>query len=283
MLRNKTGAILVGLQIALTLAVVANAVFIIMQRVEKIGRPPGIDSRESDLRAELRLWAERTIIATRCGATSITIRAMPGVVAASSTNGIPLSGGGSSIGYFGRGRTREVKAIHANYYEVDEHGVDALGVKLAEGRAFTEAGNPVHRQSRPVPRFVPVGDHHAGLGAGAVRRGAGARQARLRRPGSVGASSSASSSTCSARGSTGTTLDARDVFMPRIPTGPIARYVVRAEPGRRDALMPRSRRSSSRSNLSRAITWVRPHDYYIERSYRRRQPHGRVPERDRRR
>ena len=44
MLRNKTGAILVGLQIALTLAVVANAVFIIMQRVEKIGRPPGIDS-----------------------------------------------------------------------------------------------------------------------------------------------------------------------------------------------------------------------------------------------
>ena len=44
MLRNKTGAILVGLQIALTLAVVANAVFIIMQRVEKIGRPTGIDS-----------------------------------------------------------------------------------------------------------------------------------------------------------------------------------------------------------------------------------------------
>ena len=34
MLRNKTGAVLVGLQIALTLAVVANAVFIIMQRVE---------------------------------------------------------------------------------------------------------------------------------------------------------------------------------------------------------------------------------------------------------
>ena len=44
MLRNKTGAILVGLQIALTLAVVANSISIIMTRVEKIGRPPGIDS-----------------------------------------------------------------------------------------------------------------------------------------------------------------------------------------------------------------------------------------------
>lgn len=44
MLRNKTGAILVGLQIALTLAVVANSIAIIMTRAEKIGRPAGIDS-----------------------------------------------------------------------------------------------------------------------------------------------------------------------------------------------------------------------------------------------
>ena len=39
MLRNKTGAVLVALQIALTLAVVANALFIIDQRLTKIGRP----------------------------------------------------------------------------------------------------------------------------------------------------------------------------------------------------------------------------------------------------
>jgi putative ABC transport system permease protein len=44
MLRNKTGVFLVGLQIALTLAVVANAVFIIMQRLDKINTPHGIDT-----------------------------------------------------------------------------------------------------------------------------------------------------------------------------------------------------------------------------------------------
>ena len=64
---------------------------------------------------------------------------------------------------------------------------------------------------------------------------------------------------------------AQVMFIPRIPTGPIARYVVRAEPGRRDALIAEIERKLSESNLNRAITWVRPHDYYIERSYRRRQ------------
>src|ERR1700754_2901459 len=95
MLRNKNGAILVGLKIALTLAVVANALFIIMHHVEKIGWPPGIDSdnlffvqsygfgpnydQRDTIRRDLDL-----------------IRGLPGVVSASSINGIPLSGGGSA-------------------------------------------------------------------------------------------------------------------------------------------------------------------------------------------
>ena len=39
LLRNRAGAILVSLQIALTLAIVVNAVYVTQQRVEKIGRP----------------------------------------------------------------------------------------------------------------------------------------------------------------------------------------------------------------------------------------------------
>ena len=41
--RSPTGAILVALQIALALAIVVNSTYIIVQRVEKIGRDPGID------------------------------------------------------------------------------------------------------------------------------------------------------------------------------------------------------------------------------------------------
>ncbi len=45
LLRNRAGAILVALQIAITLAIVVNAIYVTQQRVEKIGRPTGIDDQ----------------------------------------------------------------------------------------------------------------------------------------------------------------------------------------------------------------------------------------------
>ena len=43
LMRSKTGPLLVALQIAVTLAIVINSLFIVVQRVEKINRDPGID------------------------------------------------------------------------------------------------------------------------------------------------------------------------------------------------------------------------------------------------
>jgi len=43
LLRNSAGAILVSLQIAITLAIVVNAVFLVKQRVDKVSRPTGLD------------------------------------------------------------------------------------------------------------------------------------------------------------------------------------------------------------------------------------------------
>ena len=96
MLRNKTGALLVGLQIALTLAVVANAVFIIMQRVEKIGRPTGMDTdNSSSSRATASAPYDHRDTLRR---DLDLLRAMPGVVSASSISAArPLSGGGSLV------------------------------------------------------------------------------------------------------------------------------------------------------------------------------------------
>ncbi|HET7663078.1 MAG TPA: peptide ABC transporter permease, partial [Rhodanobacteraceae bacterium] len=45
--KHKAGTALIALQIALTLAIVCNAIFIIAQRVERVNRPTGID--ESNL------------------------------------------------------------------------------------------------------------------------------------------------------------------------------------------------------------------------------------------
>src|ERR1700754_4510011 len=95
MLRNKTGAILVGLQIALTLAVVANAVFIIMQRVEKIGRPPGIDSDNLIFVQSYGFCSKYDHRQTIDNDLRL-LRSLPGVVGVTPISQIPMSGGGSS-------------------------------------------------------------------------------------------------------------------------------------------------------------------------------------------
>ncbi|MDB6104808.1 MAG: hypothetical protein JWO52_4807, partial [Gammaproteobacteria bacterium] len=45
LLRNRTGAVLVSFQIAIALAVLVNAVFIVHQRIEKMNRPTRIDDQ----------------------------------------------------------------------------------------------------------------------------------------------------------------------------------------------------------------------------------------------
>jgi putative ABC transport system permease protein len=263
MLRNKTGAILVGLQIALTLAVVANAVFIIMQRVEKIGRPPGIDTdnlffvqsygfgpnynQRNTIDDDLRL-----------------IRSLPGVVSASSINGIPLSGGGSASN-LGPTAEREKQTVNVNYYTVDERGVESLGIKLAEGRNFTQTEiefnpDPAGGQfahfailTKDAARAL-FGDEHAvgktvyqGSGDSAVVIGVMENM--------LGAW-------------VGWDKLTQVMLIPRIPAGPLARYVVRTQPGQRDALMAEVEKKLSANNPNRAISWVRSHAQIKERSYR---------------
>ena len=96
--RNRTGAMLVAFQIAIGLAVLVNAVYVVKQRVEKIGRPTGMDtanmiwiasagfSKDSDYDASVR-------------DDLAALRGLPGVKAASIFSNIPLSGGGSSSGF----------------------------------------------------------------------------------------------------------------------------------------------------------------------------------------
>jgi putative ABC transport system permease protein len=263
MFRNKTGAVLVGLQIALTLAVVANAVFIIMQRVEKINRPSGMDS-DNLIFVQSYGFGPNYDHRDAVRRDLDMIRAMPGVVAASITNGIPLSGGGSSSQYFTR-PDDEGQGVNGNYYEIDEQGMKAFGVKLVEGRAFNEA-EVQYTDKLVYSEFVPsvivtrdleralFGDQKAlgktiydGLGQGAVVVGIVDHM--------LGAWVNSK------------TLG-QVIYHPRIPTGPIARYVVRAEPGRRDQLIAEIERKLADANISRAVTFVRPHSFYTERSYR---------------
>ena len=262
MLRNKTGAILVGLQIALTLAVVVNSVFIIMQRVEKIGRPPGFDSDNLIFVQSYGFgpsYDQRDTIERDLQ----ILRALPGVVSASPINGIPLSGGGSATN-LGSAPTREKVTVNVNYYEIDERGIESLGVKLAEGRNFTQGEiqyNPDPASSEFVPFVI--------LNKDAARAIFGTEHA-------VGKTVHTLQYSAVVIGVMENMLGAwvgwdkltQVMLTPRIPAGPLARYVVRTEPGQRDALMTQIEQKLSGSNPHRAISYVRSHTQIKEKSYR---------------
>jgi putative ABC transport system permease protein len=135
LLRSKTGAVLVAAQIALTLAIVSNAAYVVITRTESIDRPSGIDEANVfDI-----YYAEARPIEDRRGVVQKdleTLRAIPGVVSASTTNQMPLGMSG-----WGTGITMDPKNPNAGIgvamYLGDERTIDSMGLQLVEGRAFT--------------------------------------------------------------------------------------------------------------------------------------------------
>ena len=137
MLRNKTGAILIALQIALTLAIVCNAVFIIHDRLAQMARDPGMDVDDM------------IVIVHECLQAGLQRRQRnqdrPGRVAQHAGCGgrhlQPVRA--PERRWLERWRHRscgsECEVVHAPWASIhmDEHGLNTLGVKLIEGRNFT--------------------------------------------------------------------------------------------------------------------------------------------------
>ncbi len=133
--RNKLGAILIALQIALTLAIVTNAAFIIQQRSEAIARPSGLDEPNTaifitnlfDSNVDQRQLYRDDLEA---------LRAIPGVVAASPTQSVPVSGSGWGEDLYNDPELPSNESINFGNFMVDELGLEAFGLELVAGRNF---------------------------------------------------------------------------------------------------------------------------------------------------
>lgn len=134
LLRNRAGAILVAIQIALTLAIVVNAVFVTQQRVAKIGRPTGMD-HENIFSFYVTAFQKDFDFQAMVREDLALLRQMPGIVDAAPIRQVPLSGSGSSSRYYSKPDKKGVDSPAA-YYPTDEHGVNTLGVKLSGGTTF---------------------------------------------------------------------------------------------------------------------------------------------------
>ncbi len=134
LLRNKTGPLLVALQIAVTLAIVINSLYIVLQRVEKMNRETGMDV-DNVIIAYVRGFGADFDVANSITNDIDLIKSIPGVVAATVSNHVPLSGSGSGTG-LRIVADETIDSVSTARYRWSEEGLDALGIELSRGRNF---------------------------------------------------------------------------------------------------------------------------------------------------
>ncbi|WP_066966654.1 ABC transporter permease [Microbulbifer sp. Q7] len=132
--RHKVSALLIALQLGLTLAIVSNALVVINERSERISRDTGVAENEI-VTFRFMAIAKDYDMYDAFRQDLDMIRSLPGVASATISNHVPLSGSGSASGFYTE-PNKETGGVSANYYTVDEHFVDALGMNLIAGRDF---------------------------------------------------------------------------------------------------------------------------------------------------
>jgi putative ABC transport system permease protein len=249
LMRSKVSMILIGVQVAMTLAIVCNALFIIGQRLDHMNRPSGMNEADTfffgssgfgqgfDARATIR-------------EDLALIRQLPGVAAATVTNSVPMSEGGWSTG-FNLKPKQKTSTADTTLYIVDDHALDTFGVNLIAGRnlkpeeiAEVNFGDRLQPSSIIVTKALadklfPDGD---ALGK-SIYMGEDPPTSTI-----VGIVDRLQQPWMSS-----TTIE-NSTFVPAfMPNGSSTRYLVRTEPGRRDEVMKQVEQKLAESNTSRII------------------------------
>jgi len=157
MLRNRTGPILICLQIALTLALVVNSVFIIQLQMEKIARPLGTDV-DNTANFNVALVDPLDDMEAFVKNDLDEIRRIPGIIDATIVLTPLHAGGGMSNGYRSVSETNTGQVTNVSVNEIDEHGLNTLGVELLYGRNFRadEVPYPAPNVQLGPPKVVLV-------------------------------------------------------------------------------------------------------------------------------
>jgi putative ABC transport system permease protein len=137
LLRNKTGPVLVALQVALSLAILANALFIVNERQAVAVRPSGIADEHATFYFTVRTLnndgpEQRLALMKR---QADMLRAVPGVASVANVSQMPMSRSGSNNSIAVDRKQERQTAVSAAYFAGDSL-VNTFGLKLVEGRDF---------------------------------------------------------------------------------------------------------------------------------------------------
>ena len=264
LLRNKLGALLIALQIALTLAVVTNAAFIIQKRAADVARPSGLDEPNTAIFDttmfdpgvdQLQLYRDDLD----------ALRNLPGVIAATPIQSVPISGSGWGEDYYTTPEMTSDQAFNFGMFMVDEQGLAALGVNLVAGRNFRSGEMTVRSHDNinlPAVTIVsqaladamfPDGD---ALGKTVYDEPNGKHPLKI-----IGIYNRMQNAWPHS-----SNVD-RTALIPAIEAfGGDMMYLVRAEPGQRDSVMAAGEAYLSK-NRSRIINHVRSYEELKHRTY----------------
>lgn len=140
--RHKASVALVACQIALTLAVVANALHLVVDRVQRFERPTGL--AEEGLYLITQSWVSAPHGVTPAEIAKLdamqledvsALRNVPGIEDVTSINSLPLLNA-TRIGSL-QTVPRSGKVTTTALYYADDQATKTLGLKLLDGRAFT--------------------------------------------------------------------------------------------------------------------------------------------------
>lgn len=137
LMRSKTGAILVALQVAISLAILANALHIVNLRQAVAARPSGVENESTLIYAEVRHLRDTDHNAQLAEqkAESAALLAVSGVVSVARVNQLPLTNSGWNTGVAADRKQIKSSASTSQYVTPDSM-VKTLGLKLVEGRDF---------------------------------------------------------------------------------------------------------------------------------------------------
>lgn len=274
LLRRKLGAALIALQMALSVAILANAVDVIHQRLQHMHRPTGL---EEDRLLTLRnqFTGPETDLSARIQGDLDRLRAVPGVEDAAALFGLPLTGAGQASSVALGPDQKQPNAIVAEYMTTDR-AMRLLGLKIVAGRPFkateihefraSEGGHDsvlIVSQALALKLFphgdalgqrIYLGEPEPGRIVGIVARAQAPWAANDEGGGFFGASSEYS------------------VFQPLQAVNANLTYVVRVRAGQTDALIPavtRTLYAVSRERIvsdARTFGEIRAEQYRSDRS-----------------
>lgn len=265
MMRNKPGYILIALQIAVTMAIMINAVAIIQERTALMVRPSGVDEQNVFYLSSIAMQPESDQKAM-IDADLVALRGTPGVIDAISTNSVPLRGGGWSMSLQTEPGA-DIDGSGVAIYFSDEHGMDTFGVDLIAGRNFLPeeiTWNDPEVNTWPTAGIITVamaetlfpGDDPADVVGRTVFIN---DDNPIQILGIIGVLQAPWS---------GWDGVERSMLVPERREWDNNRYVIRTEPGLQDGLMPQIEEMLATSNRERIVKDVRTMQETRKRSYR---------------